>query len=60
MERWEDGLKGEKASEEPVARRAYTSPELVVHGTVEKITEEQKGGGDTDGGTLANPTRRSR
>jgi len=41
------------------AKKPYVTPELVVHGSVEKITEEQKGDGQQDGGTIANPTQRS-
>ncbi|MFH1115526.1 MAG: hypothetical protein V1792_16580 [Pseudomonadota bacterium] len=41
------------------SKKPYVTPELVVHGSVEKITEEQKGSGEYDGGTLANPRRRS-
>lgn len=48
-------------AEIPEARtkKQYASPELIIHGTVEKFTEEQKGSGDMDGGSIANPTRRS-
>ena len=32
-------------------KKSYSKPELIVHGTVEKITEEQKGTGRQDGGS---------
>ncbi|MDQ7782787.1 MAG: lasso RiPP family leader peptide-containing protein [Desulfomonilaceae bacterium] len=48
-----------KAGVEGNAKKPYETPELVVHGSVEKITEEQKGTGQEDGGTIVNPTRRS-
>jgi len=41
-------------------KKPYSTPELIVHGAVEKITEEDKGNGQIDGGTIMNPTQRSR
>jgi len=32
-------------------RRPYSTPKLIVHGTLEEITKSPKGSGLTDGGT---------
>ncbi len=52
----ENGERKAQASSGP--KKPYVTPELVVHGSVEKITEEQKGQGQYDAG-MPNPTRRS-
>jgi hypothetical protein len=56
----QDKIKEPAAKGEPDVRKPYTTPELIVHGAVERITEEQKGSGTQDGGSLTNPNRRSR
>ena len=43
----------------PGMKKPYSKPELIVHGTVERITEEQKGSGTLDGGAMST-NRRSR
>ena len=50
-----DEIKEPAAMGEPDVKKPYTTPELIVHGAVEKITEENKGSGQTDG-TGINPT----
>jgi hypothetical protein len=57
-----DEINEPAAMGEPDVKKPYTTPELIVHGAVEKITEEQKGRGTQDGGTGIGqtPTYRSR
>ena len=38
-------IKEPAAMLEPCMKKPYSTPELIVHGAVEKITEEQKGSG---------------
>jgi hypothetical protein len=56
----DEEIKEPAAMGEPDVKKPYTTPELIVHGAVEKITEERKGSGTQDGGTAMNPTQRSR
>ncbi len=51
-----DEIKEPAAMLEADMKKPYSPPELIVHGAVEKITEENKGSGSTDGFM----TRRSR
>ena len=44
-----DEIKEPAAMREQDVKKPYTTPELIVHGAVEKITEENKGSGQTDG-----------
>jgi hypothetical protein len=55
----QDEIKEPATLREPSMKKPYSTPELVVHGAVEKITEENKGSGQTDG-TGISPPRRSR
>jgi hypothetical protein len=54
-----DETKELAAMREPDMKKPYSTPELIVHGAVEKITEENKGSGTLDGGALST-NRRSR
>jgi|GEM_PF-4787857 len=56
----DDDSKEFAAMRELGTKKPYSTPELIVHGAVEKITEEDKGNGQIDGGTIMNPTQRSR
>ncbi len=51
-----DEIKEPAAAPESSKKKPYSTPELVIHGSVERITEENKGAGQYDGIN----TRRSR
>lgn len=55
-----DEIKEPPAMRELSVKKPYSTPELIIHGAVERITEENKGHGSQDGGNLQNPTYRSR
>jgi hypothetical protein len=55
-----DEIKEPSAMRELVVKKPYSTPELIVHGAVEKITEEKKGSGQQDNTSMTNPTYRSR
>jgi hypothetical protein len=54
-----DEIKEPATMREPDMKKPYSTPELIVHGAVERITEESKGHGSNDG-TVMQPTYRSR
>jgi hypothetical protein len=45
---------------EPKAKKPYTAPRLVIHGTVERITEASQNTGTNKDSSLTNPENRSR
>ncbi|HMK34284.1 MAG TPA: hypothetical protein VK463_04390 [Desulfomonilaceae bacterium] len=47
-----------QASVEEQTKKKYVTPELIVHGSVEKITENTSRGPNNDGQTIA-PNQRS-
>jgi hypothetical protein len=50
MAKSHDEMKERVTMREPNMKKPYSTPELIVHGAVEKITEENKGRGQQDGG----------
>ncbi len=51
-----DEIKESPAPGEPGMKKSYSTPKLIVHGAVERITEEQKGSGRVDGSNMGVPT----
>jgi hypothetical protein len=49
----ENGERKVQATGRP--KKPYVTPELIVHGSVEKITEQKQGSGNWDGGGMNNP-----
>jgi len=60
MERQRDDKSEPKVHSAGIHKKPYVTPELIVHGSVEKITERKQGSGNYDGGNMSSPYQYSR